>query len=417
MNAAHWRSRLRALIGDSWIWLGGLSALTTLMLLFVHVPASVWSGNVAEFHFRFTTFLTLGLTAVAAGLIVMLIGMVALPGRARPAAASLIGAVGIVCWVYGELVGRLTLLHGQQPAFAGAAVLNWRAWEPALVLVACGLIAMSIRRLRGPTTLALVTLNVALSVTSAQAVFAVRSRPTKAPNTSDEASIYRFSPTRNVLVILLDGLQADVADEVLQSTPSIRDALDGFHFYNDTAGVAPTTFLSLPAIHSGALYRATDNLPQYFEDAIARHSFMTRFADAGYQAAIVNPIEGICPDRVSVCTSTERLLRTTASQLCIESLHLLDLSLLRMSPISLKDRIHEDGRWLLTDRAIEPEGDTADGPHTFDASGIVEGLQFFSEMSRQFTLNDGTPTIKFIHSFATHTPYVLNDDCSIGEST
>jgi hypothetical protein len=410
-------ARLRALVSDSWTIVAALSALTTLMVLFVHVPASVWSGNVAEFHFRFTTFLTVGLAAVAAGLVVMLIGFVVLPRRARPAAASLVGALGIVCWVYGELlVAPLTALNGQQPPLDAAVADAWRGWEPPLVLVACALIAIGIRKLRGPTTLALVTLNVALSLTTAQAVFAVRSRPSKAPQTTNDASIFRFSPTRNVLVILLDGLQADVADEVMRSTPAVRDAFDGFRSYGDTVGIGTTTFLSLPAIHSGALYRPQDRLPAYFEDAIAHHSFMTRFADAGYRAEMVNPIEGICPDRVAVCTSTDRLLRSPGSQLRLESLYLLDLSLLRVSPIALKRRVYDDGRWLFSDRAVEPGAGSGGSPQSFDEAGILDGVRFFSEMSRQFSANEATPTIKFIHSFATHTPYVLNDNCSIGGS-
>src|SRR5581483_8562727 len=108
---------------------------------------------------------------VAAGLVVMLVGLAVLPLRARPAAASIVGAVGIVCWVYGELlVGPLTVVNGQQAPLDAALVDAWRAWEPPLILAACAVIAVGIRKLRAPTTFALVTLNVALSVTTAQAV-------------------------------------------------------------------------------------------------------------------------------------------------------------------------------------------------------------------------------------------------------
>ncbi len=408
--------RLRALAADPWMRVGALGALTMLLVVFVHVPATVWSGNVAEFHFRFTTFLALGLAAVAAGLTVTLIGLATLPPRVRPAAASLAGAAGIVCWIYGELLaGPLTVLNGQRPPLDAATAQAWRPWEPPLLLIACALIAVGIRKVRRPAAFALVTLNVALGLTTALAVFAAHTRPSKAPQPTNDASIFRFSPARNVLVILLDGLQADVADAILQSTPALRGGFDGFRSYTDTVGIGTTTFLSLPAIHSGALYRPPDSLPDYFVDAIAHHSFMTRFADAGYHAAMVNPIEGICPDRVAACTSTESLLRSSGSQLRLESLHLLDLSLLRVLPISLKHHIYDEGRWLLTDRAVETG--SADDPQPFDASGIVDGLRFFSEMSRRITADEAAPTIKFIHSFATHTPYVLNDDCSVGGSS
>src|SRR5262249_41791582 len=161
-----------------------------------------------------------------------------------------------------------------------------------------------------------------------------------------------FSPIENVLVVLLDGLQADVADAVLRNTPPLAEAFEGFRFYKDTLRVAPTTFLSLPAIHSGSVYRAHDNFPTRFADAIPHHSFMTRFAQAGYQTTLINPIEGICPDQVATCTSAARILRSPGQQLRLEALRLLDLSLLRVAPIWLKQRIYNDGHWLFAGSGI-----------------------------------------------------------------
>ena len=54
---------------------------------------------------------------------------------------------------------------------------------------------------------------------------------------------------------------------------------------------------------------------------------------------------------------------------------------------------------------------------TFDDDQVLEGIRLFEEMARRFSLNDGTPTFKFLHSFASHPPYVLDDQCVVREST
>ena len=215
------------------------------------------------------------------------------------------------------------------------------------------------------------------------------------------ASVYRFSSRENVLVVLLDGLQSNVAAAILRSSSSVAQAFDGFQYYPDTAGVARTTFLSLPAIHSGTVYSPQQTPARYFVDAITRRSFMNRFADAGFETVLVNPVESICPDRVSSCVTASGLLHTTTARLKHESLQLFDLSLFRASPGLLKRHIYNDGQWLTASRMDVPS----------EIARVLEGNQFLERLSSRLTVDDGPPTMKFVHIFSTHTPYVLNEDC------
>ena len=134
----------------------------------------------------------------------------------------------------------------------------------------------------------------------------------------------------------LDSLQSDIAGTVFDTTPVVTQAMEGFRYYKDTMAAAPTTFLSLPSIHSGAAYQNDESLPAYFTDAIEQRSFIRRFAEAGYDATLVNPIEGICPDREVTCTSTGRIVRSRAALWKIETRRLLDFSLFRVAPVWLK---------------------------------------------------------------------------------
>jgi len=273
-------------------------------------------------------------------------------------------------------------------------------WEMVAVTAACAVTALAIAKARRSATVALLILNVGLGGLTTASVLASRS-PRSGASVRSDAGIFRFSSRENVLVILLDGLEADVVDGIFRSDRPVRDAFDGFRFYPDTAGVAPTTLLSLPAIHSGTVYAPPTVPGEYFSDAIVRQSFMNRFAEAGYDTILINPVEGVCPARVAACTAAAPLLRAPWSQLKHESLQLLDLSLFRISPTWLKRRIYNEGHWFTSGRM--------DVPHEIER--VIEGNRLLEEVSERLTVTDGGPTFKFLHSLSTHSPYVLSDDC------
>ena len=171
--------------------------------------------------------------------------------------------------------------------------------------------------------------------------------------------------------------------------------------------MAPTTFVSLPAIHSGIPYEGPERLGAYFEESIRIRSFVNRFAEAGYDTLLVNPMEGVCPDRIHACPSSAQILRTGEAQLRSESLRLFDVSLFRLAPVWLKKRIYDNGSWFLAGRFDMPE----------ETSRIFEHNLLLAEMARRIAIDNGPPTLKFVHSLATHTPFVLNSDCrTLGEN-
>jgi hypothetical protein len=387
-------------VGERWTALGLLGALLALGLALVHLPAMLWAGNASSFHFGFGTFLAPAAAALLGGLAAALLALRLLPQRGRAALACALGAVGILCWLYGGLfTSEMRVLDGQ------SAPMNFDTrlgiWELPLAAAACLLLALGMRRAPGVATAALLALNVAAGATSAFAVStSYRTRAT-APRAADPERVFRFSSRQNVLIVLLDGLQAGIVADVFERDPDLKAAFEGFRFFPDTLAIAPTTFLNLPAIHSGWVYRRWQLLSSYFTTSIERHSFVNRFDAAGYDTALVNPVEGVCPARAASCTSAAGLLRSFSAQLRVESLRLLELSMFRLSPVWLKQRIYDDGAWLF-------------GEHDEAANEIAqlfEGNRLLHEVARRLVVDDGRPTLKFLHSMATHTPYVMSDDC------
>jgi hypothetical protein len=268
----------------------------------------------------------------------------------------------------------------------------------AVAGVALIAVVLSLPRL---ARLVLLLLNGGLAVVTIGTVVWATAMTPKTAGAADPAQVFRFSPKQNVLIILLDALQSDVVNGIFQRDAKVRDAFDGFDFYKDTVSVAPTTFLSLPAIHSGEGFEAHVDTARYFADSIEHRSFLTRFATAGYETALINPVLGICPEQVTNCLDASRLLQSAETRLAREGLRLLDLSLFRVSPIWLKRRLYGNGAWFAV-RLL-------DGP--YEIHRIFEGNTLLTELGRRLVVSDGPPTIKFLHLFSTHPPFVLNDEC------
>jgi hypothetical protein len=384
---------------------GLLGALLALSVLLIHVPATLWAGNTTEFTVGFGSLFALGLAVTAIGMLVTWAVLSSIPEPVRGAVAALICAVGFLWWGYGMLfVGRMRVLNGvDQPVDFETSLGRW---EVVLAAAICLVLAWGIQRKPVPARQLLLLFNAGLAIVTGMTLYeaSIRSRPSSA---GDAGAVFDFSPKQNVLVILLDGLQSDVAEGVLEADPALTAVFEGFRLFPDTLGVAPTTFLSLPALHSGDVYHSRQDLSQYLTQSIERRSFVNRFAHAGYATTLVNPILGICPAATATCVSASRLLRSPFARLQAEAARLLDLALFRVLPIRLKRRVYRDGNWLISGRVDRPDG----------VAQVLEGNRLLEEAARRLAVAAPAPTLKFLHSRSTHTPYVLDTACNIAESS
>ena len=151
-----------------------------------------------------------------------------------------------------------------------------------------------------------------------------------------------FSNESNALIVLMDSMTSDVFEEVVESTPALRQAFDGFLFFPDTVGAAPTTYLSMPTIHSARTYRNGAILGQFFDDAVGSHSVLTKVAKAGYRAILVNPIR-VCPQEVQ-CFDLHSAMAGDSSSVRKEAMTVLDSVLFRVAPLGLKNSRLQRGR-------------------------------------------------------------------------
>ena len=228
----------------------------------LHLPATIYGGNVDEFDFALAIYLLLGLplVLVLTGAAVLILAR--LPPSRRAVAAGIACGAGLLAWIYGNFfLGDTVLLDGRHADFDFSTPLG--ALEPVVALAAIAAIAVVAVRYARSATFFLLALNIGLAVVTLSE--ALHDPHLANPlDREDTAALFRFSRQGNVLLVLLDTLQADVFDRVVRADGALAAGLDGFTLYRDTVGVAPTTLLSIPAIHSGQAYAPRQSIRQYY---------------------------------------------------------------------------------------------------------------------------------------------------------
>jgi hypothetical protein len=374
----------------------GLLAATA----FLQVPAALFRASAQDVGSPPTD---LALAALAAALLSF--ALLALPlalvphGAARRAGAAL-GFLAAYGWL------RSAAFPGPSVNLDGAAVAADLSTGPLGLLVpltggavVAGL-ALRRRRIAGVLLGGLLAGSLVQSVAdAARGARAVSRNPG-----AGAAALLEWSREGNVLVLVLDSLQSDVLEDALAAEPRLREALDGFRHYRLASSNGPTTYLSLPTIHSGSPYQPGQSAAEFYREAVKEGSVLNRLARAGYRTSYAVAV-GDCPSAVLGCTGTAALATSRPEAVLAELAPLVDLGLYRVCPDGAREAILRGGRGpfaLLRGRA--------------HAVGSLESeLAALRRLAAESRATGSRRTAKMVHSMATHPPAVLQADCSAGE--
>ena len=255
-------------------------ALLGPLQLVVFGPHHLYASNLAEFSAPFWSLAPYGLPVVGltSGLLVLL-GLL-VPRRRFPAYVTALFTVGLLLWIQGNLiVGDYGLLDGQPLDFARH---DWRTpYELALWI---GVPALAITAARTVVPIAVTGSRLlVLLQTVVLGASAVQVSDAVPQWQGPPAAVFELSAHRNVLHIVLDTFQSDTFLEIAQAD---RDEVDrrfaGFEFFVDHAGAFPTTYLSIPAMLTGAAYRNTEPIPAFIENQFDQESLFSLLGEAGY---------------------------------------------------------------------------------------------------------------------------------------
>jgi len=360
-------------------------------LVFLFKPAQMFEANAA---FPYFGLAQMALVLVPAFLVAF--GTMAwLASRGGPrvqrAVAALLGGLALAAWT------NATFVPSPGGSLDGRAPLAFDEARAALNLALCAGLAGGGATLAWRFPVAARRFFVALfAVLFAQAVWiaAADEHPWRAEGAAQRLA--GLSAEKNVLVILLDSFQSDFFDEMLKREPELARTFEGFTYFSNAVGPAPTTYLALPAIHSGTLYRESDALRDTYRRGVVEGSFMTQLARSGYDAMLVNPLLTYCPADV-LCDHQGTLVHGRLKSLAQAAAFLVDLAVFRIVPEALKPAVYNEGAWMAS-RALADEV-------VVTSNGVLD------LMAGSMHIEGRRPVARFLHLFSTHAPTSLDAGC------
>jgi hypothetical protein len=382
-----------------------LATLALALLVFIVVPASLYLGNRGEFLTAPLPLLQLLL--LPAGLLVV-VALVALRLSRRQEFSrytSLVATLTLLVWA------QTYLLVWDYGVLDGSPIdwdtRPWRGWlDASLWLAALGAAVAWHRRLAAPlATAACVIVALQAGVCAAEAFKhrdALALKASKRLEANRLEAMAQFSRQRNVLHIILDSFQADVFKDLVTGDggDAIQAALPGFTYFEEQLGTFPATYLALPVIVSGQVYRNHVPRAEFIESAYAGKSVLNAASAAGYEVDLAADswmLDLLMKGRF------DNAYLTAQVPLVQEAARLLDLALFRMAPHHAKRWVYRDQQWLA--QRLVTRSPLAQFPY-------YSHNAFLSHVTRNFAADREAPVYKFFHLMTTHAPLVVNPDCS-----
>lgn len=378
-----------------------LSAVFTLYTI-----ATIYIGNVESFAFELKHLLLVSTAPFLAIIFVLSIPALLLRGPLLKVYAYFLCFLAATAWLYsGVLVWYFGLLDGRSWDFRRFE--DFKYYEMLGIIILWFLLYNIVVKRPRVFTYLFLFLNAGLMILTA---WSLLQDPKEAslqarPNLN---ALYRLSTEQNVLIVLMDAFQSDLFQELLKEDPSLADEFAGFTFFPDTVGVAASTYLTLPSIHSGQIYKDGMNLQDFYSSNIREGSFLNDLATAGHEVTLVNPIRGDCPNLIELCIDSDEVLFGKRWALVMETAFLFDMSLLRAVPLFYKRVIYNNRFWRIAPlvRSYLTQLGRNEPSH-------IAGNRVLERLGKQGSVTGDRPVTKFIHLLSTHRPYVMDSNCKI----
>ena len=293
--------------------------------------------------------------------------------------------------------------NGERVDFRAYGWLFWAEW--AAWLLAFPLAVWLISRLRRlPAWLAALPIVSFALLLAPDLLHSRDSEPTRAESEIAE-SVFAFSSVRNLIHLLPDGFQGDIVREVFESNPDLAARFDGFTLYTDHVGMYQGTAPALYSILTGKPFEFERgfNNDRVTQDVRA-NSYQNELAAADYQMDYVPISSFICIESAQSCHARpfndmkSRGYHRHRVQDALYSLRLIaDLTLFRLVPMFLKEKIHDEGQWFFADT-------TLDGSSPWPDPVIREWTEKLHVVSDR-------PVYKWYHYIGAHIPARWDADC------
>ena len=381
-----------------------MSAVFIGVLILYFLPSEIFIANTIEFIAPKSVLMT-NLVIGALILAIVLMLPVVIPfAMWKKIYTALLGGTFLALWISGVfMVGDFGEMDGSSFDLDRhtSTLLIHSVIFISVLLVGC----MAVWKWPRHMSRAINVIGIGLLIIATFNFYNADSKASSAWEAVDLDDLSRFSTDQNLLIFIMDSFQSDALNGIIERDSSMREKLDGFRFYPDTLGVAPTTYLTMPAFHSGKNYNNMMTLSEYYDLGVRKGSFLAELAENGYQVDLINPINRTCPAGVNICQPQEKLLLHAREATNNETYRLADLGLLRVAPGLMKKWVFEESSGPIT-RSLKKLALTGSALLTYHGNDILK------MMADNLWMDATAPSAKLIHLFNTHPPYIFDSKCN-----
>ncbi len=365
----------------------------------------VFWANAGNLHRSIESLLpSLGLIALAvAGGVLLLLRM--LPGPRRSTAQLCLLYLCACAWLMTNFfIGDYGFLEGTEPDWAAQRTRG--VIELASFGLLAGLCYLARRRIQ-----AHMTFLAGVLIVSSVAFFPAQVRDLVAkPYAFSKAGIFEFSASENVLVLVLDTLQADVVNEIFEGNPRLAETFSGFTFFRNSVSAFPKTYTSVPSILTGRAFDNSQPLPAFLAESYAV-SLPARLHRLGYDVRLWSftpqallPLPGLADNIVSTAdelSGAESIRRHDRDLL-------LNMALFRLAPHVLKPRVYNEGRFVFRHAAAPPDECRLPRAARQRAAELAYfDTLFVDEFMACAAVGGHDATFRFFHLMGGHPPFRL----------
>ena len=380
-----------------------LLAVWINLKIFLFCPLTIYITNAEEMKIGFQTLVWLyvlpflACTSLVAGL-----GL-ALPRGSRHIYVAVLAAIGVLLWLQGDvLLWDYGALDGTPIDWQREA---WKGYVDTPIWVAVIVAAVYWRRRVLPLARSLCLFLLAVQVGS---LWFLEPDPRSEPgdplgssiaHSEPPETLFRFSDTRNVIHIVLDGFQSDIFEEIVEDSNRYRDALQGFTFFKEAITSSTVTYLSVPSFMSATTYRNHIPVWRFKQEALEGTNMVQVLANAGYQVDMASATNfSLNFHRTGNYYHIPRPFRGKKETEKWHAGFMSDLSLFRSAPHFVKVAIHNQQAWLISSTILELSG--LEFKH-------FSGNEFLRHFTEKSLLGRNGPVYKYIHLITPHPPLVV----------
>ena len=386
--------------------LAGISVAT----ICVFATLSIYVGNSAEFTSSLPAVLLVVLPYAVALVVVMGLPGLVMTEQGRARYEAMLCALAILLWLQGNiLVWNYGVLDGSN--------INWMdgAWRGALdISIWVTVLWLAIRTYQRTGKALLVAAVAILVMQTLSAAITLAGNPEVlkardiAANTEGRDAAMRFSASKNIVHIVMDGFQSDIFADILENSAEldIRNELQGFTYFDQHLGAYPYTQLTVPAMLSGKLFHNEVPVESFIGETMRGETIINTAYAAGYAVDIAAPValknvyaQGDYSNAYGISTSghvdATDYARTDAAKL-------VDLALFRVVPHFVKALVHRDELWVFQ---------ATSQANAYLQMQYFSDLAFLDELTDEMSVDREAPVYKMIHVMLSHRPIVGNKHC------